>query len=110
MDCRPIKASRPEKKVNFQNFVQRFYALQQRLNNNRKPNITIYIWNKNKFAYQKKTKGGGQFTLWRPRLLDISFFNAKIKKKRFSILPLLKINISLKLSLVLLILDVVLHP
>ena len=56
MDCRPIKASRPEKKVNFQNFVQRFYALQQRLNNNRKPNITIYIWNKNKFAYQKKLK------------------------------------------------------
>ena len=91
MDCRAIKASRPEKKVNFQNFVQRFYALQQRLNNNRKPN---YIWNKNKFAYQKKTKGGGQFTLWRSRLRDISFFNAKIKKKRFSILPLFKINIS----------------
>ena len=110
MDCRPIKASRLEKKVNFQNFVQRFYALQQRLNNNRKPNITIYIWNQHEFAYQKKTKSGGQFNSWRHRSRDISFFNAKIKKKRFSILPLLKINISLKLSLVLLILDVVLHP
>ena len=62
MDCRPIKALRPEKKDNFRNFVQRYYTVEQRLNNNRKPNITIYIWNQHKFAYQKKTKGGDQFT------------------------------------------------
>ena len=52
-----LALSRPKKQwVNLQNLVQGFYKIQQCLNNNRKPYITIYIWNQHKIVYQKKLK------------------------------------------------------
>ena len=50
-----------KKEVNFQNLLQGFYKFQHCLNNNRKPYITMYIWNQHIIVYQKKTKGGGYF-------------------------------------------------
>ena len=73
-----------KKKVNFQNFVQGFYKVQQCLNNNRKPYITLslYIFGINIKFSTRKVEGRGQFTPWRHISRDISlFFNANWRKK-----------------------------
>ena len=59
----------------------------------------MYIWNQHKIIYQKKPKV--EISLY-------TFFNEK-RKNVFSTLELHKANILCELSLVLLILDVVLH-
>ena len=62
-----------------------FYKIQQCINNNRKPYVTIYIWNDRKIVYQKKLKL--EVSL-RHGVIDHAIclcflFNAKMKKKHF---------------------------
>ena len=110
-----------KKKVNFQNFVQGFYKVQQCLNNNRKPYITlslslslyiyIYIFGISiKFSTRKVKVEGSLLHDVTYHVIYLCFLMQNWRKKRVFYFITLKTNILCKLSLVFLILDVALHP